>query len=74
MAQRSPGADVALGRPEGLLGSAAAALECGGTVVVLVLVLVLGLVLVLMVVLTSPAVCGAVRQVCGSPRRRGGFQ
>lgn len=72
MAQRSPGADVALGRPEGLLGSAAAALECGGTVVVLVLVLVL--MLVLMMVLTSPAVCGAVRQVCGSPRRRGGFQ
>lgn len=68
MAQRSPGADVALGRPEGLLGFAAAAVECGGTVVMLVLVLML------MVMLTSPALCRVFGEVCRSPGRRGRFQ
>lgn len=63
MAQGSPGTDVALGRPEGLLGFAAAALERGGTVVMLVLVL--------MVMLTSPALRCVLREVCRSPRRRG---
>lgn len=62
MAQGSPGTDVALGRPEGLLGFAAA-LEGGGTVVMLVLML--------MVMLTSPAFRCAFREVCWSPRRGG---
>lgn len=66
MAQGSPGADVALGRPEGLLGFAAAAVECGGTVVMLVLML--------MVMLTSPALCCVFGEVCRSLGRRGGFQ
>lgn len=63
MAQRSPGADVALGRPEGLLcGFAAAA------------ALVVMLVLMLAVMLTPPALRCAFREVCGSPGRRGGLQ
>lgn len=70
VAQGSPGTDVALGRPEGLLGSAAAALECDGTVVVLVLVLML----MLMLMLTPPVLRCALGEVCRSPRRRGGFQ
>lgn len=61
MAQGSPRADVAVGRPEGVLGSAAAAVERGGTVVMLVLML--------MVMLTPAALRRLFREVCRSPRR-----
>lgn len=69
MAQGSPGTDVALGRPEGFLGFAAAAQERGGTLVVMLMLLV-----VLMVVLTSPAFCRVLEEVCRSPRGRRRFQ
>jgi len=58
MAQGSPGTYIAFSRPEGLV-CFAAALESGGTVVMLVL----------MVVLTSPAFGCVFRELCRSPRR-----
>lgn len=56
--QGSSGTDVALGRPERLLG-VAVGLERGGTVVMLV------------VMLTSSAFCCSLRDVSRSSRRRG---
>lgn len=54
MTQGSPSAHVALGRPEGLVSFAAAALERGGTVAVLVL--------------TSPDLGCLIGEVCRPPR------
>ncbi|TNN70677.1 hypothetical protein EYF80_019114 [Liparis tanakae] len=58
MAQGSPGTDIALSRPEGLLVFAVA-LECSRTVVMLMLGLLL--------MVTSPAFCCAFRQVAAQP-------
>lgn len=62
MAQGSVGTHVALGRPAGLFRFAAAAVDCCGTV------------MMLMLMLTSPALCRVFREVCRSPRRRGRLQ